>query len=453
MPPSGMPPAFGLSFQPAAHVDFKWSHLDFQLVITVISNSHQGNVAVALYPRLVEQRVADAMSDTRVVLVVGPRQSGKTTLAKKMANEEMEYYTLDNATTLDAARQDPVGFVRRMDRAIIDEIQRAPELLLAIKESVDTDQRPGRFLLTGSANLMTLPRVADSLAGRMEVVRLLPLAQSEIRTAGSSSFLRDAFQNEAKGGESIVGDDLMAAVLAGGYPEALSRKTLSRRQDWYADYIQAIVQRDVRDVAQIEQIAQMPRLLRILAEHSGQLVNYSGIGAAIGMNHITTQKYVGIFESLFLARTVQPWFSNKLKRLTKTPKIHFLDSGLLASLRDLSLDRLRDDRGQFGALLETFVFGEILKLASAAHTRFEFSHFRDKQQNEVDIVIEDRRGRIVGIEIKAAASVTSSDFSGLRILAEASREQFVSGMVLYDHDKVIPFGERLSAVPISALWR
>nr|WP_205919300.1 ATP-binding protein [Rhizobium binae] len=392
------------------------------------------------------------MSDTRVVLIVGPRQSGKTTLAKKMANEGREYYTLDNATTLDAARQDPVGFVRRLDRAIIDEIQRAPELLLAIKESVDTDQRPGRFLLTGSANLMTLPRVADSLAGRMEVVRLLPLAQSEIRTAGSS-FLRDAFQNEAKGGgEPIVGDDLMAAVLAGGYPEALGRKTLSRRQDWYTDYIQAIVQRDVRDVAQIEQIAQMPRLLRILAEHSGQLVNYSGIGAAIGMNHITTQKYVGIFESLFLARTVQPWFSNKLKRLTKTPKIHFLDSGLLASLRDLSLDRLRHDRGQFGALLETFVFGEILKLASAAQTGFEFSHFRDKQQNEVDIVIEDRRGRIVGIEIKAAASVSNSDFSGLRILAEASGERFVSGLVLYDHDKVIPFGERLSAVPISALW-
>lgn len=407
---------------------------------------------MALYPRLVEQRVAEAMSDTRVVLIVGPRQSGKTTLAKKMVSGAMEYYTLDNATTLDSARQDPVGFVRRIDRAIIDEIQRAPELLLAIKESVDTDQRPGRFLLTGSANLMTLPRVADSLAGRMGVVRLMPLAQSEIRTT-SSSFLRDAFQNEAKGGEAIVGDDLMSAVLAGGYPEAIGRKTLSRRQDWYEDYIQAIVQRDVRDVAHIEQIAQMPRLLRILAEHSGQLVNYSGIGAAIGMNHITTQKYVGIFESLFITRTVQPWFSNKLKRLTKTPKIHFLDSGLLASLRALSSERLRDDRGQFGALLETFVFAEILKLASAADSRFEFSHFRDKQQNEVDIVIEDRRGRIVGIEIKAAASVTSSDFSGLRILADACGDRFASGMVLYDHHKVIPFGERLSAVPISALWR
>jgi predicted AAA+ superfamily ATPase len=407
---------------------------------------------MAIYPRLAEQRINDAMSDTRVVLIVGPRQSGKTTLAKKMANAEMEYYTLDNATTLEAARRDPVGFVRGMNRAIIDEIQRAPELLLAIKESVDNDQRPGRFLLTGSANLMTLPRVADSLAGRMEVVRLLPLAQSEIKSAGGS-FLLDVFRNDAKAGESIVGDDLMAAVLAGGYPEALGRKTSTRRQDWYADYIQAIVQRDVRDVAQIEQIAQMPRLLRILAEHSGQLVNYSGIGAAIGMNHITTQKYVGIFESLFLARTLQPWFSNTLKRLTKTPKIHFLDSGLLASLRDLSIDRLRAERGPFGQLLETFVFAEILKLASGGEERFEFSHFRDKEQNEVDIVIEDRRGRIVGIEVRAAATVSSADFSGLRILAEASGERFASGLVLYDHEKVIPFGERLYAVPFSALWR
>jgi len=407
---------------------------------------------MAIYPRLAEQRITDAMSDTRVVLIVGPRQSGKTTLAKKMASAEMEYYTLDNATTLEAAQRDPVGFVRGMNRAIIDEIQRAPELLLAIKESVDTDQRPGRFLLTGSANLMTLPRVADSLAGRMEVVRLLPLAQSELK-AGAGSFLLDAFRNDAKAGDAIVGDDVMAAVLAGGYPEALGRKTPTRRQDWYADYVQAIVQRDVRDVAQIEQIAQMPRLLRILAEHSGQLVNYSGIGAAIGMNHITTQKYVGIFESLFLARTVQPWFSNTLKRLTKTPKIHFLDSGLLASLRDLSLDRLRIERGHFGPLLETFVFAEILKLASGGEERFEFSHFRDKEQNEVDIVIEDRRGRIVGIEVKAAATVTSADFSGLRILAEASGEKFVSGFVMYDHEKVIPFGERLSAVPFSALWR
>lgn len=405
-----------------------------------------------VYPRLVEKRILEAMSDTRVVLIAGPRQSGKTTLAKKIASAEMEYFTLDNATTLDAAQRDPVGFIRGVNRAIIDEIQRAPELLLAIKESVDADQRPGRFLLTGSANIMTLPRVADSLAGRMEVVELLPLAQSEIK-AGGGCFLRDVFENAPKAGDLIVGDDLMAAVLAGGYPEALTRKTLNRRQGWYENYVQAIVQRDVRDVAQIEQIAQMPRLLRILAEHSGQLVNYSGVGSAIGMNHVTTQKYVGIFESLFLVRTLQPWYSNRLKRLTKTPKIHFLDSGLLSSLRNLSIDRLRVERAAYGPLLETFVLAEVLKLSKGGEDRFEFSHFRDKEQHEVDIVIEDKQGRLVGIEIKAAATVTSADFSGLRILAATSGERFAAGIVLYDHDKVVPFGERLSAVPISALWR
>lgn len=406
---------------------------------------------MAVYSRLIEQRVNEALSDTRVVLIAGPRQSGKTTLAKKMANAGMEYFTLDNATTLEAAQRDPVGFVRGVDKAIIDEIQRVPELLLAIKESVDTDPRPGRFLLTGSANIMTLPKVADSLAGRMEIVRLLPLAQSEIRHS-HASFIRDAFQNEIKVESPVIGDDLIEMVLAGGYPEALTRKSWSRRQDWYLDYVEAIVQRDVRDVAQIEQIAQMPRLLRVLAEHSGQLVNYSGIGAALGMNHITTQKYVGIFENLFLAITLQPWFNNKLKRLTKTPKIHFLDSGLLSSLRDLSFERIKADRGHFGALLETFVFAEILKLASGMEERFEFSHFRDKQKNEVDIVIEDRRGRVIGIEVKAAATVSSADFSGLRMLEEASGEKFMSGIVLYDHDKIVPFGERLSAAPLSCLW-
>ena len=190
----------------------------------------------------------------------------------------------------------------------------------------------------------------------------------------------------------------------------------------------------------------------MLGEHSGQLVNYSAIGNSLAMNHVTTRKYVGIFESLFLVRTLQPWFSNKLKRLTKTPKIHFLDSGLLAALGDLSPDHIRSDRGKFGALLETFVFAEILKLASWADDRFEFSQFRDKRQNEVDIIIEDRRGRVTGIEIKAGATVTSSDFKGLRMLAEACGDRFVSGVVLYDHDKIVPFGERLHAAPLSVLW-
>lgn len=405
-----------------------------------------------MYPRFVEQRIRDALADTRVVLVSGPRQSGKTTLGRKLANGGMTYLTLDNATVLDAARSDPVGFVRGLDRAIIDEVQRAPGLMLALKESVDADRRPGRFLLTGSADLMMLPRVADSLAGRMEVMRLFPLAQCEIRGV-NSGFLSAAFAGEVPHvAEAMVGHDLVTAVLAGGYPEALTRRSWMRRQDWYAGYVDAIVQRDVRDVAQVDQLQQMPKLLRVLGEHSGQLVNYSGIGASLGMNHVTTQKYVGVFESLFLVRTLPPWHDNQLKRLTKTPKLHFLDAGLLAALRDLTPDRLRADRTPFGALLETFVLAELQKLASWADGRFEFSHFRDKEQNEVDIIIEDRRGRVVGIEVKAAATVTSSDFNGLRKLADACGERFVLGLVLHDHDKIVPFGSRLAAAPISALW-
>ena len=405
-----------------------------------------------MYPRFVEPRIRDALADTRVVLLSGPRQSGKTTLGRKLANGGMTYMTLDNATVLDAARGDPVGFVRGLDRAIIDEVQRAPGLMLAIKESVDADRRPGRFLLTGSADLMALPRVADSLAGRMEVMRLFPLAQCEMRVI-NSGFLAAAFAGGVPGVTgAVVGQGLVEAVLAGGYPEALTRRSWVRRQDWYAGYVDAIVQRDVRDVAEIEQLQQMPRLLRVLGEYAGQLVTYSGIGAALGMNHVTTQKYVGVLERLFLVRTLPPWHGSQLKRLTKTPKLHFLDAGLLAAVRDLTPDRLRVDRTPFGALLETFVLAELQKLASWAGSRFEFSHFRDKDQHEVDIVIEDRQGRVVGIEVKAAATVTGPDFRGLRKLAEACGDRFVLGLVLHDHDKTVPFGPRLAAAPISALW-
>lgn len=335
---------------------------------------------------------------------------------------------------------------------MIDEIQRAPDLMLAIKAEVDRDASPGRFLLTGSANLMTVPRVSDSLAGRMEAIRLLPLSRSEIE-GQKSEFLNNAFEAALPSpGKTIVGDDLVEIVLAGGYPEALTRQRWGRKQDWYQSYVDAIVQRDVRDVAQIEQLALMPRLLSVMAEYSGQLVNYSGMGATIGLNHVTTQKYVGVFESLFIVHTLQPWHSNKLKRLTKSPKLHFLDPGLLAALRDISPDTLRKNRTSFGAILETFVFSELQKIATWSDQRCQFSHFRDKERNEVDIVLENTRGEVVGVEVKASATVTSADFSGMRKLAEACGDKFVQGLVLYDHDQVVPFGDRMFAAPLSCLW-
>ncbi len=405
-----------------------------------------------MYDRFAKLRIEEALADTRVVLISGPRQSGKTTLAIDIAVDEIPFFTLDDATVLAAANGDPVGFLRGLDRAVIDEIQRAPDLLLSIKTEVDRDKTAGRFLLTGSANLMTVPKVADSLAGRMEVVKLLPLSQAEIMGA-RSTFLDNAFAGLQPSVENIVlGDDLIEIVLAGGYPEAITREKWGRKQDWYQSYVDAIVQRDVRDVAQIEQLAIMPKLLNILAEHSGQLVNYSGIGGAVGLNHVTTQKYLGVFESLFIVHTLQPWFTNKLKRLTKTPKLHFLDAGLLAALRGISPDVVRKDKTSFGAVLETFVFSELQKIATWSEQRCSFSHYRDKDKNEVDIVLENRRGEVVGIEVKSSATVSSSDFSGMRKLADACGDKFIQGLVLYDHDQVVPFAENMFAAPLSSLW-
>ena len=405
-----------------------------------------------MYPRFVKHRIHEALADTRVVFLCGPRQSGKTTLAQQIADDDIPYFTLDDSAVLKSASADPVGFVRRLDRAVIDEVHRAPDLILAIKMAVDADPRPGRFLLTGSANLLALPHLADSLAGRMGIIRLLPLAQAELH-ASQSPFLEQVFAGEAPDStRPVVGDDFVKIILAGGYPEALARSGSRRLQNWHLDYVEAIVQRDVRDIARVEQLSAMPRLLRVLAEHSGQLVNYSGFGAVLGMNHVTTRRYVDVFENLFMVRTLQPWYTNTLKRLTKSPKLHFLDSGLLATLKDLSLDRLNRERALFGPLLESFVFGELLKLASWSDDRYAFSHFRDKDRNEVDLVIEDRRGRVVGIKVKASATVSKGDFSGLHHLAVAGGDRFVLGLVLYDHDRTVPFGDRMAAAPLSTLW-
>ncbi len=406
-----------------------------------------------LIDRKARPLVETALSDTRVVLVVGPRQAGKTTLAMQVAGPDRPYVTLDDAGALSAARADPVGFIRGLDRAVIDEVQRVPELMLAIKESVDRNVEPGRFLLTGSANLSTMPMVADSLAGRMATISLLPFAQSEIRSTPGRLLDRMFAGEEPVAAEnSPLGEELVALVLRGGYPEALRRTAAARRTAWLEDYVAQILDRDVRDIANIDQLDRLPRLLQILAEHAGQLVNNTSFGAALGLSSVTTQKYVAILDRLFLIRTLAPWSSNRLSRLIKTPKLHFLDSGLLAALREDEEQALRQDRSRLGAVLESFVVSELLKLASWSERRVSLSHYRTKDQDEVDVVIEDRRGRIVGIEVKASATVRPQDFRGLRQLQEAVGDRFVRGLVLHDHDRVTPFGEKLQAAPLSVLW-
>jgi len=406
----------------------------------------------ALIPRLSARRVTAALKDTPVVMVAGPRQSGKTTLVRAFAGRDRAYVTLDDDTVLAGVRSDPAGFLRGLDRAVIDEVQRAPELLRAIKRSVDDDRRPGRFLLTGSANVLALPQVSESLAGRMEVVSLLPLSQVEVR-GGKPSFLKTAFAGRiVRPRHMLAGDDLVNAVLTGGYPEMLQRGDLPRRQAWARQYVKALLQRDVRDIAGVEKLDGMSRLFRTLAHHSGRLVNFAQAGGRIGLDEKTVRKYVAIFEQLFIVRRVEPWLRNRLKRLVKTPKLHFVDSGLLATTLGATAPRIAKDRAMLGPLLEAFVFSEVLKQAEWSGGDCTLHHYRDKDQDEVDVVVENNDGAIIGIEVKAAATVGAGDFRGLRKLANACADELRLGVVLYDGEQVVPFGERLFAAPVSCLW-
>lgn len=405
-----------------------------------------------LFPRFSAELVTTALKDTPVVMVTGPRQSGKTTLVRDLVAGNREFITLDDDTLLAAARNDPTGLVRVLDRTTIDEVQRVPDLLRAIKKSVDDDRRPGRFLLTGAANILTLPQVSESLAGRMEVVNLLPLSRAEVR-GKRPTFLKAAFDGRlVNPAEAMIGDELVQAVLIGGYPEMLRRRDPKRRQTWARDYVKAIVQRDVRDIADIEKLDQMPRLLQVLAHHSGQLTNFTQIGGQIGFDDKTTRKYVAILEQLFLVRRVEPWFRNPLKRLIKTPKLHFLDSGLLSALLGTTHERVAKDRSIFGALLETFVISEILKQVYWFDESCTIWHYRDKDQDEVDLVTETGSGALVGIEVKASATANAGDFKGLRKLADACGDDFKLGLLLFDGERAVPFGERLFAAPVSCLW-
>ena len=329
----------------------------------------------SLLPRRIEPRIAEALLDTPVVLLAGPRQAGKTTLVRHIAAQQgLRYLTLDDGLTLLSAREDPVGMVRSLDRAVIDEIQRAPQLLLAIKKSVDEDRRPGRFLLTGSANLMALPTVADSLAGRMETLSLLPLSQSEMALR-QANWIDQAFAGRIlQASTPAVGEALVERVLRGGYPEAVARPAGRRRTTWARQYIDALIERDVRDIAHIDKLDQLPRFLRALAHTAGQMCNYTQLGAQVGLDGKTALRYCGVFEQMYLLQRIDVWARNRLSRVVKTAKLQFLDAGLLASLLDLTAQEVAQDRTRFGNVLETFVFGELLKHSTTAQDDYRLMY-------------------------------------------------------------------------------
>jgi uncharacterized protein len=407
--------------------------------------------------RHVTQRVLEALKDTPVVYIQGARQTGKSTLVQAIAEgpHPAPYYSLDSAAVLAAAESDPEGFVAGLEGpAVIDEVQRAPGLALAIKSAVDKERTPGRFLLTGSANVMALPSVADSLAGRVELHTLWPFSQGELE-GNRLSFAERAFAGRATepgARKEMKEAELLDRVLTGGYPEAQSRKKADRRGAWFESYITTILQRDVRDISNIENLAEVPKLLAILASRACSLVNYADIARSLTRPQSTLKRYMALLEATFLVRLLPAWSSNIGKRLIKSPKLLLADTGMLSHVLGLDDARAKQDRTLFGHVLENFVAMELVKQLTWSTAGFQLFHFRTTSGQEVDLVIEDRCGDIVGIEVKAGAKVEGKDFSGLRLLAELGGKRFRHGFVLYTGDSVVPFGNNLHALPIEHLW-
>jgi predicted AAA+ superfamily ATPase len=341
----------------------------------------------------------------------------------------------------------------QLDHATLDEVQRVPDVLLAIKRSVDADPRPGRFLLTGSADVMTLPTVADSLAGRMQNIGLLPLSQAELHRS-PSTFLDLIFKGRLPVPTTLhMGDALIARVVRGGYPGAVAKSSESRCEAWLAAYVENVLKRDMQDIGNIAQLEALPRLLQVASAYAGQLINSSQMGAAISLTNQTTQKYLTMLRQLYLVAVLPAWANNNLARAVKTPKLHFVDTGILAAQCDLDCQKLIYDRKAFRALLENFVYSEVAKMVNTATRKYRLYHYRDKAgRHEVDLIVVGPGGRMVGIEVKASSTVGPKDFNGLKQLAEAAGDAFIAGIVIHDNDVIVPYGEKMFAAPLSCLW-
>jgi hypothetical protein len=406
------------------------------------------------YPRFAEPRLKEALADTPVVLIHGPRQCGKTTLARQLgARAGYEYKSFDDELTLATARFDPVGFVADLPaKCILDEVQRAPGIFSSLKMAVDENRAPGRFLLTGSANVLLVPALSDSLAGRLGIQRLFPLAQSEL-AGHPPHFIDTLFDGRfAMKKRPRLGRELASRIADGGYPAALARGSARRRATWYRDYVETMVQRDVRDLARIASLDTLPRLLKLAASQTARLINISDLGAPLQLSRPTIRDYVTLLEGVFLLEEVPPWHSNRLSRLIKTPKLHVGDTGIACALLGRDAAALWEDRALLGQMLETFVYQELRRQASWQEDEIRIHHFRDRDGFEVDLVLERSGGELAGVEVKAGATVTAADFRGLQKLKDGTGKHFTAGVVLYDGEMAVSFGDGLYAVPHAALW-
>ncbi|HLI32634.1 MAG TPA: ATP-binding protein [Solirubrobacteraceae bacterium] len=399
--------------------------------------------------------VIEALGDTRVVVVLGARQVGKSTLVQQIATTDWPatVLTLDDRATRDAVLDDPTGFVAGLKApVVIDEVQRAPDLLLAIKARVDRDQTPGQFLLTGSANILTAPRIADALTGRAEYLWLAPFSQGELAGV-RESFVPTLFKGSWP---NLTSEDVGRAAFAkrvatGGYP-AVSGRTAGRRERFFTSYVETITGRDLRTIAQVHDSANVRSLLSALAATSSTLLNVESLARDLAVASNTVRAHLALLETLFLSQRAPAWSSNLLSRVVKAPKAYITDSGLLCHLIGADEQRIAMDGAIAGPIFETFVATELTRQIASQSNAPKQYHYRDRDGREVDIVLERRDGSVVGVEVKSTASASPRDFRGLRHLRDRLGERFKAGVLLYTGPSTVPFGDRLAAVPLAGLW-
>lgn len=410
-----------------------------------------------LFPRNLTPELLESTRDSPVVLINGARQTGKSTLAKGMFAEEKrpQFISLDDISTLGLAKSSPKNFIQSLSSfVIIDEVQRAPELFLSIKEDVDKSRKSRRYILTGSTNVLNLPKLADSLAGRMEIHTLWPLSQGEA-SGKTEGFIDLLFSNKKFPPVAAIElPPLLQILTTGGYPGVLERDTPRSRENWFSSYLNSILERDIRELSNIEGYTELPNLLALLASRAGGLMNLADVSRTLELPYMTLKRYLSLLQAVFLVVSLPAWSNNLGKRLVKAPKLYINDTGLLCYLIARDATALESNRTLLGAVFENFAAMELMKQSAWSQLRPRLYHYRTSDTRyEVDLVMETRDGRIVGVECKASSTVTKDNFKGLYALKEDAGDRFVRGVVLYTGSNVLKFDTHMEAVPISALWK
>ena len=406
-----------------------------------------------MYPRYLKNRMLDFIKHSPVTLLLGGRQTGKTTFVKKLMKEcSYQYISLDDLRYLSSAKDDPIAFLNQFKGpVIIDEIQRAPQLALPIKQKVDENREPGLFILTGSSNPLKSSKLSDSLAGRMFILNLYPLSQSELYSQ-NSSFLQSCFHSEFKNQyEKTQKDTWLEKLLVGGFPTVQSLP-FDMKEEWMNAHLRILLERDIQELTQLRKLGELPLLMKLLAARSASLLNLSEISRSSGIAYATLTEYFALLEALFLIERVPAFHKNRTKRLVKSPKLFLADTGMMSFLLGVGKERLIQDSSLLGHFFETFVFLEIQKLISFSKERISIYHYRTTVGMEVDLILENPAGQFIAVEIKSSETVQASDFKHLKALKEEFQGEMLKGIVIYPGHETISFGKEFFAVPLSSLW-